>query len=162
MKMLFYAGKAQFNWAWLYPAAALAVAVALLLGDAYRPAGAPRGQADLAFPLEVCLPLLLALLASQTPVIDRDAGAAELHLTWRHPAPLHLLRLLGVPVLLWAASAAATTAVANAFYTPVDLRVAADMALYPAAALTGVAVGGSALWLAARRERWVAGTPGAE
>jgi len=142
---LHYAWKAQANWGWLTLAVALAVVFLLLLGDAFRPPGAPRSTADLAYLMEAFLPLGLALLLARVPALDREIGAHELHLTWPFPPQMHLLRLTTVPALAWAAAGALLLLGAQLFYAPMDLRQALDMALYPSLGLGGVALGGSAL-----------------
>lgn len=144
-KQLSYTWKAQASWGWLALLALLAGMIALLQGDAFRLAHSPRQLREVALILEVYLPLALAILLARLPALDRDAGAAELHLTWRRPAALHLLSLMVIPVALWALAAALTVWVAHATYLPLTARQALAMALYPAAGLAGAALAGSAL-----------------
>lgn len=145
MKLLLYAWKAQANWGWLPLAAGLGLVLLYLLDDGFRPLGAARSQDDLTFLLEVCLPLALALLLARVPVLDHEVGASEVHLTWRFPAPLYLLRLAAAPLTAWIAASALLLLVAHELYTPVDLRTAVAITAYPAAALGGAALAGSAV-----------------
>lgn len=145
MSGLRYTWKAQFGWGWLALLAVLAIMVALLLGDSFRSRGAPRQVRDLAFMLEVYLPLALAVLLARVPVLDREAGAAELHLSWRRPAGLHLLTLLAVPLALWALAAGGVSLIAHIWYLALPWEPVLEMALYPAVGLAGAALTGSAL-----------------
>jgi len=140
-----YAWKAQASWGWLPLAAALGLVLLFVLDEGFRDPGDPPHTADLAFLVEVCLPLALALLLARVPVLDRESGASELHLTWRLPAPLYLLRLATVPLIAWAGAGALLLLAAHWLYTPIDLCLALDMGLYPSLALGGATMAGSAL-----------------
>lgn len=144
MKHFVYAWKAQASWGWLPLLVVLAAMVALLQGDAFRSYDSPRQLREVALILEVYLPLALVILLARAPVLDREAGAAELHLTWKRPAGLHLLALASVPAALWALAAAGTAWIAHASYLPLTADQAFTMAFYPAAGLAGAALAGSA------------------
>lgn len=164
MSRLRCAWKAQASWLWLVLLAILAGMTLLLLGDAFRPFAKGRSARDLTVILELYLPLALAALAAAVPALERDAGVAELHLSYREPAALRLLQYLAIPLALWLLAVLSVGMAALVWYPPDPLPAAApaaapaatwslpitapavvEMALWPALGLTGAALAGSAL-----------------
>lgn len=144
MSGLWYRWKSQADWPWLALLVLLVIMWLLLLVDAFT-RGPARQFADTAVMLEIYLPLAAALLLAGAPGLDREAGAAELHLSYRRPGALQLLQRLIVPILTWAAAVAATLLFTHQFYVPVNLAEALPMALFPALGLGSAALAGTSL-----------------
>lgn len=78
------------------------------------------------------------------PALERDAGVAELHLSYREPAALRLLQYLAIPLALWLLAVLSVGMVARVWYLPLTPSAVVEMALWPALGLTGAALAGSA------------------
>jgi hypothetical protein len=144
MRMLWYRLRAQMNWTWGALLVIHAFLLFLLFKDQFR-FGAPRDWGQATFILEVYLPLALAMLLAPLPALDRASGLAELHLSYRRPAPLQLLGHLAPPLLLWGLTLGLTGLAIDQFYAPVPLAAFLRLALYPAGALGGSALLGTAI-----------------
>lgn len=144
MRECWYCWKAQASWAWIVLLAVYGLLLALLLGGTFRPHNAPHTVREVALILEVYLPLVLAVLLAGAPTLERDAGAAELHLTYRQRPALRLLQFVAIPVILWSAAVLTTALIASHYYVALSVQQVASMTWAPALALGGAALAGSA------------------
>lgn len=145
MTLLWSRWKAQASWTWAVLFTIHGILLFALFRDGFHPYSSPRRWQEATFILEVYLPLVLALLLAPVPAFDRTEGVAELHLSYRRPAPLQLLAQLVLPLLLWALVAGVTGWSIDQFYADLPLADLLQTLLYPAGALGGAALAGGAI-----------------
>jgi len=143
MKRLICYAKAQTLGSWLAVAITLGLLLWLVLAGQFQVPPYGRRVQDAYVLLQGFLPLSLAVVLAGVPVAERDAGAAELYLTYPHPAWRRLLEQTGLVTLLWALLAAVATTVIHLRYAPVMNLV--GVTVVPSLALGGIALAGSAL-----------------
>lgn len=143
MKRFAFYLKAQSPGNWLTVLIALGLLLWLLLAGQFQvPPSGPRFE-DAYILLQLFLPLSLALVLAGIPVAEREAGTAEIYLSYPHHPAARLLEQVGLTALLWAVLAGGTVAVVHFHYAAAANLTA--VTLVPALALGSAALAGSAL-----------------
>lgn len=145
MERIRYYAKAQAGPTWLVAAAGVALVLWPVLAGVFRQGARPPQPADTYVLLQAVLPVALALMLSGLPSAERDAGAAEVHLTYPHPAWLRLLEQAALTLAAWGALAATVGAAIHVWYAPLPAAELLRVAVPPALGLGGAALAGGAL-----------------